>query len=502
MKIKTGTLLVVGALILLVGLSVLLAPAPPPSTAGHDHDEEAEAKAADQAKDKAKKKEEAPEVTLAQIKAMIASDDSHGPQKGLEELQKAVVTQRNEQLRKPLVDYVLTLARTDRREQVRASAVGILQGVDGLEPEPIIGIAKNDRSPDVRKAALLALAKFPSGGVVEQTLRQYTKDPDPGVSSMAIIGLTQMLASSGKAGNEQLVLLLGQRDNDASAKAALTLHAQGAPALPFLINTLYQSQLGPQRQAAAMCIGLICAGYNPSINQFARQAQTTHQQIMGDRKANLTGLQPLLWALKNDPHAPTREIAAQGLGYLGDASAALPLANALKDPDAYVRRRAAAALVTVPAASVVPQLAEAATTDKSPEVRTFAVEALGWVGGAAVVPALNQATLDPAAAVRRDAAIELGRIAAPPKQDKQAPLTPEVSASIVQSLSALLDETSDPDPDVRWAAVVALGKLRDKGSQRVLVRALSDTSPQVSNSAERALQRLGVARQESAGFKD
>ena len=499
MKMKTGTLLIVGALILLVGLSVLLAPAPPPATSGHDHDHEAEVK--DHDHEKEKKKEDTPKVTLAQVKDMIASEDSHGVQKGIEELQKLVVTQRDAQARKPLLDYVLTLARTDRREAVRAGAVGILQGVENADPKPIITIAKSDRSPDVRKAALLALAKFPAGGEVEQVLRQFAKDPDPGLRSMAIISLTQMLASYGKAGNEQLVMLLGQPDNDASAKATLTLHAQAAPALPFLIKTLYESKLGPQRHAAAMCIGLICAGYNPSIDAFARAAQTTHRQIMGDRKANLTGLQPLLWALKNDPYPATREIAAQGLGYLGDARAAEPLAAALKDPDAYVRRRAAAALITVPAASVVPQLAAAATRDKTPEVRRFAVEALGWVGGAAVVPALNQATLDRDAGVRRDAAIQLGHLAVPDKQAKQAALPPEVAASIVDSLSALLDESPDPDPDVRWAAVVALGKLHDKAAQHVLVRSLSDPSPQVSNSAERALQRLGIARQESEGFE-
>jgi HEAT repeat protein len=119
-------------------------------------------------------------------------------------------------------------------------------------------------------------------------------------------------------------------------------------------------------------------------------------------------------------------------------------------------------------------------------VRRFAAEALGWVGGATVVPALNQATADPVAEVRRYAAIQLGKIADP---------------SSLEALSAMLDETPDPDADVRWAAVVALGKLNDKRAEKVLVQALADSSPQVVNSAERALQRLGIARHERAGFE-
>jgi HEAT repeat protein len=266
----------------------------------------------------------------------------------------------------------------------------------------------------------------------------------------------------------------------------MSFHAQGAPALPTLITALQTSPSGPARQTAAMCIGLICAGFNPNIDAFAKQAQVTHRQEYGHRASNLAGVEPLIRCLQTDPYPAAREIAAQGLGYLGDVRAAQPLAAALRDPDKYVRRRAAAALVTVPAQSVLAELSAALAQDKAWEVRRFAAEALGWVGGATVVPALNQATADPVAEVRRYAAIQLGKIADP---------------SSLEALSAMLDETPDPDADVRWAAVVALGKLNDKRAEKVLVQALADSSPQVVNSAERALQRLGIARHERAGFE-
>jgi HEAT repeat protein len=431
------------------------------------------------------------------IKQMLASEDPHGLSDGLEKLKEAVVTTRNEEEKAKFIAFAVTLAQTDKRESVRVSAMNVLGGVKDLDVAVPIGIAKSDPSPQVREGAILALGKFPTGGPAEAALRQYSKDPDPGLRNAATISLTEMLAAAGQVGNESLVALLGQQDNDAAAKSALALQGQGDRNLPILINALYKGQTGPIRHGAAEAIGLICAGFNPSIDEFARQAQVTHRQEAGHRSANLKGLDPLLWALKNDPYAPTREIAAQGLGYLGDARAAAPLAAALKDPDQYVRRRAAAALITVPANSVVPQLSDAALHDKVAEVRRFAVEALGWAGTSAVaarddatrmavVPALNNATRDQSPIVRRYAAMQLGRIADP---------------ASLESLSTLLGAKADPDADVRWAAVTAVGKLRDKRAEKVLVQCLADPSPQVSNSAERALQKLGIARQEKAGFQ-
>ncbi|MGE5531684.1 MAG: HEAT repeat domain-containing protein [Bacteroidota bacterium] len=478
MKLKTGPLVVIGALVLLVGLTMILTPAPPPAQTG-EQEKEQEAK-------KATKKQEPPKLEVADVKQLLEAEDPKAISAGMDKLQEGVVTTRDAARKAAFIAYAKTLAQSDKREAVRLGALNVLKGVADLDPAVPMSVAKTDSSPQVREAALLSLGRFPAGGPVEATLRQFAKDPDPGLRNAAMISLTGMLSAAGKVGNEGLVSLLGQQDNDAAAKAALSLQGQGEPALPVAIKALYEGKTGPQREGAATVVSLICAGFNPSIDEFARQAQVTHRQEAGHRKANLAGLEPLMWALKNDNYAPTREIAAQGLGYLGDARAAAPLAAALKDKDAYVRRRAAAALITTPAGAVVPQLSEAAIKDTVPEVRRFAVEALGWVGGMSVVPALNQATKDPEPSVRRYAAIQLGRIADP---------------AALESLSQLLGAKADPDEDVRWAAVTALGKLRDKRAERVLVQCLKDPSPQVSNSAERALQKLGIASKENAGFR-
>ena len=489
MKFKTGPLVVAGALVLLIAVTLLLSPAPPPQPKNPEEEQQKEA-------EKPKEKT-APKVTLDEIKQMLASEDQHGLSGGLSKLQEAIVTTRDTAQKAAFIKYATTLAQSDKRENVRLGALNALAGVKDLDVSILIGIVKTDSSPQVREGALLSLSKFPAGGPAQTTLQQYGKDPDPGLRNAALISLTGMLSAAGQAGNESLVQLLGQQDNDAAAKSALALQVQGPRALPVLINTLYKGKTGPQRQGAAEAIALICAGFNPSIDEFARQAQVTHRQEAGHRSANLTGLQPLIWALKNDPYAPTREIAAQGLGYLGDVRAAAPLAVALKDPDQYVRRRAAAALVTVPASTVVPQLSAAALHDQAAQVRRFAVEALGWAGGAAVaarddatrtavVPALNSATQDKSPLVRRYAAMQLGRIADP---------------ASLEALAKLVGPGGDTDADVRWAAVTALGKLTDKRAERVLVQCLADPSPQVSNSAERALQKLGIARQEKEGFR-
>lgn len=479
-RVKTGPVLVIVALVVLVGAAMMLTPAPPPAEeAGHDHDHEAEsAEATKQEPDK-------PKVDVAQLRKLLQSSNPHEQSGALDMVAQNYLTAKGPE-KAELGAMVRNLALQGASTEVRVGAVAMLRSFEETGSDFFIKLAQTDRSPDVRLAAVGILGTFPNDEKAAAVIKAARNDPDPGMRAQAGIAWVGYLMGSGQAGDEELCTLLGQFDNDMAAKAAMALQQRGPKVVPTAEKVLYTSKNGPQRHGAAMAIALACKGYNPSIEQFARAAQVTHRQEAGNIRADLSGLKPLIWALENDDYAPTREIAAQGLGYLGSPEAARPLAAALQDEDALVRRRAAAALITVPAETVVPELSAAATRDRDPAVRQFAAEALGWIGRPEVVPALVQATRDPSANVRRNAAMQLGKLADP---------------SSLEALADMLDDTPDEDPDVRWAAVVALGKLRDKRAEHVLVKCLSDPSPQVQNSAERALQRLGIARREEAGFR-
>ena len=352
--------------------------------------------------------------------------------------------------------------------------------------------ATKDPDETVRVAAIKALGGCARGSVGEKKLEELAKQQDASVKSTAIGALT-MIRAKGTTGDRYgaLVGQLGIPDGDASAQAAIQLKLAGPKALPALENAIRTSARAPQRHAATMCVALICAGTNPSQAKFASLAMAELKGDAPPTPANPAGFAVLAYSLK-DTDPATREIAAQGLGYLGDARAAPILARALKDPDVHVRRRAAAALVTTPAKSVQPAIEAAALGDRDATARRFAVEALGWIGDNSVVPALARACGDQRSAdVRRYAAMQLGRLKDPGGLDALIGLFKDPGSR-------------DPDEDVRWAAVKAVGDMRYKADERArdaLVVALSDPAPQVSTAAESGLQQLGIAKRKMPGAK-
>ncbi len=294
-----------------------------------------------------------------------------------------------------------------------------------------------------------------------------------------------------------LVSLLGRYDTDLSARAAIGLTLIGRETVPDLIRVLETSPNPAQRHGTALVLAMVCAGTSPQQERFAELAMTKvyvspdpgGALLSADRRA----VKPLMEALLTDESAKVREMAAQGLGYLGDQRAARPLAQALgNDPAEAVRRRAAAALIIVPAEPAQAALEQAVRTDESEHVRRYAAEALGWIGGATVVPALVDAAGDEAAEVRRYAAIELGAIA------EEEELSERLRSLALVALVRLFD---DSDSDVRWAAVMAVGKLRDRTAAQHLIDALGDPVSMVSHAAERGLQKIGIAQRRAAEFE-
>jgi HEAT repeat protein len=176
--------------------------------------------------------------------------------------------------------------------------------------------------------------------------------------------------------------------------------AGGEEAVPVLIDTLEDSDVGVRRYAAlALC----------EMGPAARDAV------------------PALAAALRDPSDDVRYAATRALGRIGPtAGAAAPaLAAALKDSHVAVRRTAAESLGRIgpEASQAAPALGEA-LEDPDVPVRVFAAQALGMIGpGAAdAIPALRAtlANTDGDDGPRKAAAEALKKIKAPSAGSGQA----------------------------------------------------------------------------------
>lgn len=120
-------------------------------------------------------------------------------------------------------------------------------------------------------------------------------------------------------------------------------------------------------------------------------------------KVGAPALEPLLKALQH-PNYPTRQIAAMGLGDMGDTRAIEGVTTALRDPHEHVRQAAAIALGKIGSAESVEPLLQA-IGDDSELVRKAVVNALGMIGNDVAIPTLKwliaEDTLDVAEKARK-----------------------------------------------------------------------------------------------------
>ncbi len=124
-----------------------------------------------------------------------------------------------------------------------------------------------------------------------------------------------------------------------------------------------------------------------------------------------SALTALAESLHGDRDVRVRLRAAFALAAIRTDAAVPPMIDALHcDRDPLVRMRAAFALGQVASGSAMPALADCLRRDKDPGVRRRAAEALKEVGGEQAIPALIQALKEPDAAVRRVVAHALGTL--------------------------------------------------------------------------------------------
>ncbi len=159
---------------------------------------------------------------------------------------------------------------------------------------------------------------------------------------------------------------------------------------------------------------------------------------LGDARA----ARPLIDTIRQDDHPKLLEPASDALKKMGSA-AVEPLVDALHDESSHVREFAADVLGEIQDKRAIRPLIQVLQSDSSSIVRQVAASALGKLGSGESIEALIAALQDPNKFVRRAAVEALGQIG-----DEQA----------IEPLHRLLND----EEEVRSAANDSLAKIKQR----------------------------------------
>jgi HEAT repeats len=210
-------------------------------------------------------------------------------------------------------------------------------------------------------------------------------------------------------------------------------------------------------------------------------------------KKDIPGLIRLLASRHHETHAT----AIAALGRIGPDATPLLIA-ALKKKNRILRLGVIGALAEIHDPRALAPLAER-TKDDSSEVRWQAAIALGELGDPMAAPVLAGALRDKDKYVRYASAISLLKTGYRPVSDDDwswyfagMQQWDELVLLGKPALPALIRLMDDPDCEVRWKAVLAMGEIGDRDAGPTLVKALSDEDRKVRWEAVLASQKCGV----------
>lgn len=316
-------------------------------------------------------------------------------------------------------------------------AMGNLQELVSLGPEGIVHLLEALRAgtPNKQCAAIKALGQVSDHRVLPAML-DALKNTVPAVR-MAALGVLQNMADPTTYPEVEPLL----RDQSPSVRAAAVETATmcgGRKAVPSLINCL-KDPSWEVRQISAKVLGLL--GDTLAVEELCEAIQ--------------------------DPDRDVRESAIGALGELGDARALQPLVLALLDTESTVRNAASSALYKINRRWDESESAQRAL----PKIKAALKHNDYWVCHAAT-KLLEQLRVD-VRELQGDGPVKLAMKTGPPP---------------VYTLFA--DMLFDRDRDLRLAAAVSLGRLREKTAATILSTASRDSDYCVRQAALSALTAL------------
>lgn len=306
-------------------------------------------------------------------------------------------------------------------------------------------LTPSERSPgDYRLYApadmerLLAIQHLKSLGLSLQEVGSALDDPDFDAGALLrehiaaveariaaekeLLSRLRRLTSAADAGWEEVVdaIALSEqlRHPEAGMRFRAALHGHASATVEDLVDALRREE-------------------EPDVREAVTWALTQHGPQVADRLVSVLG--------RGDARA--RHALAHVLGKLRDPAATPPLRRLLADPDEHVAAKAAFSLGQIHAPEAVEALV-AALVETRPLVRDEIAASLARTPGA--VGPLVDASASPTAQVRALVAETLGLIGA------------------AEGVTALAGMLSDEDPDVRFAALLALGQIDDDAAARAV----------------------------------
>jgi HEAT repeat protein len=386
---------------------------------------------------------------------------------------------------------------SDPSIDVRVALVDVLgQSGDAASVESVGGLLSTDASPDVRSAAVRAIAK--AGAEIDDVARAL-QDVDAGVRATAIEHLP-----GDPADRVGPVLAEALADRDEKVRHAAMDRLAGMSASD---RGLAWSALGRCRAEERHAL----------LEAFTKNDQSVIVDIAfehlysADEDERALAIEAVGWGATQacveagiralgDPATAVRRIAVASLGRLRDRSAVSALGKALGDPDAEVRSGAVRALGVIDDEGVLSYLV-AALQDPDHSVRETASHVLTEWSSPAVAKRLAGVLTVPSL---RDSAADLLMRIGPTSVELLIDVllqgTPDLRGTVGPLLHRLVGaeefvrRMDSLEPERRLRAAEALGAIGGPDAVDTLVEALSDPDEHVRLRAAQLLGDLGDPR--------
>ena len=427
---------------------------------------------------------------------------------------------------------LVATAGADPSPEVRASALEALRELGVRQAVPVALDRLGDGDPRVREAAVALVGHLGSKDTAGE-LRRRVGDGTPTVRAAIATALGMLHAPDSRP---ELGAMLGDPEAEVRAAAARALGRTGdRAAIPALLEALGTGDAA-LRDAVSDAVPRLDPTATPALLAELRRLNDAGARATAIRALGRTGAGeavPLFEAALTDPEPSVRAAAADGLARGGRADAAPRVAQLLaEDPDRSVRERAALALGLIRGEGGDAALIAACQRESAPEVRAAAVMSLGAWDQESLVARLLEMSDEPevrriletrlrddaeyrllAQRMRGSRRAELRALAASSRgameqslaEGTRGALNPAARVRLIEGLRAFQGDRSrgalrqmlhgDPAPEVRVAALAALGDIADPAElEEVAGRALTDPDRRVRLVAAQLIRRVPIDR--------